>query len=432
MTASSRCPSLLAAIEKTAPDTVTEGASFGPLVGSKYRLPRHPHRWTLAELAALRQAHRHGEERQPALGDWWDRVMARREGLFEDYFEVSRLGPLPPAVCREALAETPEIARHTLALVRDFSHPDLALAGHDLQEAWKRLGAVAEPEPLRARAVRRVGFHGVHATMTALEACAPEHGIELPGELQVFRMRGQRRQLAVGGRLGRTALQAGFGGQVLGFTSRRGDERLAELLEAYERFARLALLAQVTLGLTLGLDGVTIDSRPVEGVVVKEVSGGSTGALLTWNDERGALERLRAHTFVGTRVTLPEDDRRREALVDAILHGACCEDGSVDASLLAVVAGALLEHSAAIAPLVDPADPVLSPAEEGELLALATKAYPELAEHVVPLSGGGYRVTRHGITTPIHLLDTEDLVFALRLALGHRERHPLRLGLAVG
>ena len=118
--------------------------------------------------------------------------------------------------------------------------------------------------------------------------------------------------------------------------------------------------------------------------------------------------------------SLPEDANDRNALVEEVL----AQWGST----LQAFPFSFECHIAFIAPLADPLKP-LSMDEKAVMLAHAKATYPVVEEHVRELEEGGYLVTRHDMISPVPLAVTDDVEFAIRLALAHEVSNPWRLGL---
>jgi hypothetical protein len=417
----SRIEQLLTEIEASAHQLITQGAEFGPLVGSQYRLPARAEWWTWKELDALQSAHEGAMAREEALGRWWGRVKERRAAMLDDVFTFQRLN-VPANVRREALALDPEQARQVMAEERNFRHPTLALAGDTLFEALCRLVAVSrvELQPGQQRVASR-SVSDVDGILACLDG-RKGHGVTLAGGVLVGQVSARHRCLSVEGPLA-PLLHQMAGATVVSFTARKGDAALRDFLTAYHGFVREALLASVTIGVSVSVDGLTLESRPVEGLAYALQN---TEQVSIYQLEGDLLCPKRAFLPRGLRTTLPEDATHREGLVDAVIVRAGSSTGDCFDEILL---HAVQRHAHELEPLVEPAPAPLTPEEERELMAMAQARHPTLAEHVCVEENGRYRVTRHDLCHPIHILDTDDLVFALRLALAHHVDNPMRLGL---
>lgn len=419
------CQQLLSHIEATASQLTTVGAQFGALVGSRYRLPEKPELWTQSQLLGLRQTHEAAIERSPELARWWERVLEQRAAVFNDYFLFTRC-PIPEHVRREALALDPSGMRPLLAQDRDFSHPGLALAGADLFEALCDLVAVSSVElGLSTQRVVACSLSAPNQVMTELQQRGAGHGVQLNGGMVVGQITPLRRCLSIDGGLA-GVLETLAGARQISFTASQGDDKLRTFLEAYAQYAREALLANVTIGITTSVGGVTLQSQPLEGLPFEpDIQGKRTLYYLRDGELAGSKALL-----PGGRTTLPEDASHREALVDTVIKmGASAADCP---QIFGLLEWSLSMHRGAVRELVAAPEASLTAAEESELLALATTRHPAIAGHVTHLEEGGYRVTRHDICQPIHLADTLDLVFALRLALAHKVENPMSLNLRAG
>lgn len=260
--------------------------------------------------------------------------------------------------------------------------------------------------------------------MDELQQRGTGHGVQFNGGVVVGQITPRRRCLAIDRRLG-SVLEKLAGTPYISFTASQGDDKLRTFMDAYALYVREALLANVTIGITTSTDGVTLQSRPLEGLPFEPDIHGKTTLYHLQGEQFTASKAL----LMDGRITLPEDASHREALVDTVIREGA--SGANATQMFELLERCLTMHIGAVQELVAPPEASLTAAEEAELLELATTGHPSIGDHVTPLEDGGYRVTRHDLCQPIHLADTLDLIFALRLALAHRVENPMSLGIAV-
>lgn len=398
----------------------TEGAAFGPLLGTSFTFPKKPEFWTLAELDALRSAQLDRAEGQAReqLSRMWQRVLASRLTMLGEYYPLRQhpFIPTPEAVKAEFLALEPAIARPALAQAVDWSHHELALAGHDLYWALDALLAVAatpgkslpsmpcrtdiplDPSrvmemPVGSACAWPLGVNVTHATKT-------HYAVELGGLAPLH-----------------PDVQPDAG---IWVTTQAGQGALQNFLAALRVFCQESLLARVMIGITTPGGCLSLDSRPLEGILVNRERPARMLALA--REEHGVVGLRSVSVAVADARTtsLPEDANDRNALVEEVL----AQWGST----LQAFPFSFECHIAFIAPLADPLKP-LSMDEKAVMLAHAKATYPVVEEHVRELEEGGYLVTRHDMISPVPLAVTDDVEFAIRLALAHEVSNPWRLGL---
>lgn len=398
----------------------TEGAAFGPLLGSSFTFPKKPEFWTLAQLDAFRSVQldrAKGEQREQLAKMWLDVIASRLTLLGEDY--PLRQHPFiktPEAVKAEFLALEPAIARPALSKAVDWSRHELVIAGHDLYWALDALLAVSscpgKPRPpvpyskgipLMVSSVLEMpvakaccwplGVHVTHATKT-------QYAVEL-------------------GSLAYCHPKANPDGCVW-VTTGAGREALDYFLSALLAFCRESLLSRVTIAMTTPGGSLSLDSRPVEGIIVTGDKPYSMLSLDRVDREGRALKRVNVATVDALSTLLPEDATHREALVDEVLALWC--------NTLQAFPFTFEVHSAFVTPLAERPVP-LSHAEQEEMLALAKASHPVVEAHVQQRGDGSYLVTRHDLIAPVPIAITNDVEFAIGLAIAHEVANPWRLGL---
>ena len=407
----------------------TEGAAFGRFVGAPISFPKYPEQWTLRQLDSLRSQHlsRVRGDSETELHHHWSRIMkARQTVLGASYaLRVNNIRSPSEDVKAEFLELEPSIARAALAEAVCFNHPDLALAGHDLYWACDTLvGASSLTGKMPARCIfppkKPLCVSDIHEL-----DIKTDNALAWPLGIKVIRV-GNAKYLIYPGELG-DACQAFQGLSHFWVSGAAGVKALEAFLEALLSFYRQSLLARVTIGITLhDAYTLTMESHPIEGVICEQKA--HRYQLISMRDDGSGHRSLAYHDVLPLsfhRAALPVEDTHRKELVDHLLALWSDPYRSFPSLLYFDV------HLRFVAPLAAVA-PALSACDKDKLLQLAARSYNVVASHVVKQEDGQYRVTRHDLVSPVTIAVTEDVEFAIGLALAHEVQHPMRLSLSCG
>jgi hypothetical protein len=402
----------------------TEGAAFGPLLGTSFVFPKKPEFWTLAQLEAFRtaQLERVKGEGREQLAKMWLKVIHSRQHMLGKDFSL-RQHPFiktPEGVKAEFLTLEPEIARPALSAAVSFSNPELALAGHDLYWA---LDALLQDSTCPNKPCRRSPIASwIPLDVSSLQALEVGESFRWPLDIQVSR-HSKTQFVVYPGELVHTHVDLQRDSEIW-LTTKAGYASLERFLEALMGFYRESLLARMTIGITMpgSSVAVTLESRPIEGLIVEKNAAFHNLMYLDMEAE-GAndLRRTTVAPCEGLRVAMLQDSSHRDALVERVL-GMWNET-------FRTFPFTFHEHLWAVKRLAQ-VEPALSSDDQATLLREAKAAFSVVDEHVQQRDDGRYVVTRHDMIRPIPLAISDDVEFAISLAIAHEEAHPWRLSLA--
>lgn len=402
----------------------TEGAAFGPLLGTSYSFPKKPEFWTLAQLEAFRNAQldRAKGERREQLAKMWLNVLRPRQHMLGENYAIRQHPYIktPEGVKAEFLSLEPEIARPALAAAVSFTQPELALAGHDLFWALDGLlkASTLPNKPCRSSAIAS----WIPLDVSSLQALEIGESFRWPLDIDVTR-HSKTQFVVLPGELVHTHVDLQRDTEIW-LTTKPGYEALELFLEALMGFYRESLQARMTIGMTVpgSSCALTLESRPMEGLIVEKSAAFHT--LMHLDMEAVGINDLRRTTVApceGLRVAMLQDSSHRDALVKRVL-GMWNET-------FRTFPFTFHEHLWVVKRLAQ-VEPPLSSDDRATLLREAKAAFSVVDEHVRQRDDGRYVVTRHDMVRPIPLVITDDVEFAISLAIAHEEAHPWRLSLA--
>lgn len=400
----------------------TTGAAFGPFVGSEMRIPTKPELWLLRDLAALKQTQTRFARNYPVEFErHWEGVYKARGNVFGDNYDIRRSKNLPTDLVRELerewLALDPHVARYNIAQTRPGISPEAVLAGASLYDACQAI--VASAKGVDTLPVRAVGHVEMGLNDTEWPFRTDGDYVALPFGLQIFKV---KKSLYI-----RPSYRDWFRGIDTEFLRIHHEDASVMLLkDALVAFVRELLKASATIGFTLNheVDSLDLDSRPVIGVIqngYKSLPG--KAALACVKD--GKLGVCHAVVPSVSKAMWKYDDAVCD-LSDLIIEQwhQRTHLARGDWERLAFID--LSAHARLVQPLVD-STPWFS-GDAGEVLAYAKSASDTVRDHVTEKEGR-YVVTRHGLTSKLPILTTDDVTLAIRLALAHHTDHKWSLGL---
>lgn len=405
----------------------TTGPAFGPLLGSEVLLPRRPERWSLKALAAFKQSQsklvRYHTEEFERL---WEGVYKARSHVFGDDYWLRRSEHLPSDLMRELerewLALEPEVARYAIAQARTGISVEAVLAGDQLYHACQALLKRAKGVDSLPKCVRGI-------SCVELELRNPEWPFKNDGDyvLLPFGIMIVKAKQSLYIRPQYCDWFPGMEAEWLRIPSQH--IAVAHFKEAVVDFVRELLKATATIGFTLESEVSDLDmnSKPIIGIVqnVLKPFGEKVSVVAVEQDTlcvrhavvpgcpkamwkySGAIERLADHVLDQwhQRPNVAGNDWERLAFIN------------------------LSQHAYLVRPLV--ADDPWFSGDAKALLAYATEVNETVRDHVT-VQDGRYVVTRHELTSKLPLITTDDVTFAILLALAHHTDHKWSLGLVAG
>ena len=400
----------------------TVSPSFGPLLGSKVRLPRRPELWSLQELAAFKQAQsRKVRTYRDEFERLWEGVYKARGHVFGDDYWLRRSKSLPTDLIRELEREwlqlEPEVARYAIARTRPGISPEAVLAGDNLFQACKAFA-------MRAKGVDHLPVRGIEYIDSPLEGDAwpfqrDGQYVMLPFGIMVVKC---QKSLYL-----RPKHRDWFPGMETEWLRISASHSVVKhLREAVVMFVRELLKASATISFTLPEVHSPLDlkSEPVIGIVQNAFSRSPGGkSVATVIDDKLYVRYVVQATCP---MAMWKYTEQVEQLVDLIIdqwHQRSHHAGD-DWERLCYIS--LAEHTRLVKPLV--AEEPWFSGDADALLQYARQVHPTIRNHIDD-RGGSYVVTRHDMTCKQPLTITTDVTLAIGVALAHHTDHTWSLGL---